>query len=78
MRKITKTLLGATVALPLAMAAVSVPAARAGCGPCKPKAAKPCSPCAAKKAKAPCSPCAAKKAKGPCKPCNPCAPKKKM
>lgn len=76
MRKITKTLLGATIALPLAVAAANVPSARAGgCGPCKPKAAKPCNPCTAKKMKSTGNPCAAKKAKGPC---NPCAAKKKM
>ena len=76
MRKLTKTLLGA-VALPVAMAASTLPTVRAACGPCRPKASNPCSPCAAKKAKksacGPCNPCAAKKAKSAC---NPCAAKK--
>lgn len=83
MRKFSKTLLGASVALPLAVAAANVTVARAACGPCKPKATNPCSPCAAKKS--PCNPCAAKKAASPCNPCaakkaaspcNPCAAKK--
>lgn len=87
MRKLTKALLGA-VALPAAVAASNVPIVRAACGPCRPKASNPSSPCDAKKAKPaackPCNPCAAKKAKSPCNPCaakkaaspcNPCAAK---
>lgn len=84
MRRTTRNLLGA-VALPVALAAAGIPAVRAACGPCRPKATNPCSPCAAKKAKCgACSPCAAKKAKSACNPCaakkakapcNPCAAK---
>jgi len=76
MRKMTKVLLGA-VALPAALAASGVSALRAACGPCRPKAANPCSPCAAKKAASPCNPCAARRARSPCNPCaakNPCNP----
>jgi hypothetical protein len=72
MRKTTRALLGAAVALPIAIAATDIPAARAACGPCKPKAANPCSPCAAKK-KPKCNPCAAKETGAPS---NPCAAKK--
>lgn len=66
MRKMTRALLSA-VALPAAMAASGIHAVRSACGPCRPKAANPCSPCAAKKAASPCNPCAAK---NPCSPCS--------
>lgn len=75
MRKMTKALLGA-VALPVAIAASSSSAIRAACGPCRPRASKPCSPCAAGRAKSASNPCAAKTpcgAKKPANPCNPCA-----
>lgn len=80
MRRLTKTLLGASVALPLALAAATQ-AARAACGPCGAKIQNPCgaakkaacNPCAAKKPDGACHPCAAKKASSPC---NPCAARK--
>lgn len=74
MRKLARSLLAASVALPLTAAAAEISPARAACGPCKPrtahtcKAKKPRHPCAAKKM----NPCAAHKMKSPC---NPCAPK---
>lgn len=72
MRKSTRALLGAAVALPLALAAA--PAVQAACGPCKPKAAKAkCGPCGAKK-QAKKNPCGAK---NPCAAKNPCGAKKK-
>jgi hypothetical protein len=80
MRKMTKALLGATAALPLALAAQMPMDARAACGPCK--AVKGCKASNAKKAAGKCNPCAAKKAstkgtaKKGCGPCNPCAAKK--
>jgi hypothetical protein len=69
MRKSTKSLLG-IVALPLAVAAASVPSARAACGPCQPRASTTANPCAAKNSCAakriPCNPCGAKKPGNPC------------
>lgn len=65
MRKLSRSLLG-VMALPIAVATAGH-AARAACGPCRPKASQQGNPCAAKKkAVSPCSPCAPGSLKGPC------------
>ena len=73
-RKLARTLMGAAIALPIAIAAPAH--AQKTCAPCAPKAAK-AGCCAAKKKCAAKSKCAPKAKKcGAAKKCGPCAPKK--
>jgi hypothetical protein len=69
MRKLARSLLGA-VAVPLTVAATHLPPLMASCGPCRPRAGRPCNPCSVKSRKGACAPCQPCGAKNPCGPCG--------
>lgn len=69
MRKLARSLLGA-IAVPLTVAASSVPLAVAACGPCRPRASKSANPCSAKTGNSACRPCQPCGAGSPCGPCG--------